>query len=327
MNGNGTELRAALKETERLASAAELAAHSRRPSTAIDRAFHIVENVIEASRTGRDEVVRAFAHALVSTTRALGTVLDRTEAELKGLRSTVDELQSRINGAYALSDDAYRGFEERFRGDYQDVLRRHEIYRPWIDELASRHHGSVVFEIGPGRGEMAKLLKDSGFHWRGVDSNTSSCNGLVAKGYDARTGDGWTLLSEEPDNSLGAIVSLHVVEHVPFHKVRELFTLAQAKLKPGGLLILETPNWSSLTSTFNFYLDPTHLRPVDGRLLEFLAHRESFSVLLCEGVEPPEKLELLPKDVPGAEVHNRNLEKLNRLLMQGQDLAFVARKG
>ncbi len=307
-----------------MAAAAEAQATRRQePNTPFERAFSLLEHVIETARAGRDETVKSLAAAFGSMTRALGTMLDRTESELQSIRATV----SRLEGTTNLSDLQYRGFEERFRGDFHDVLRRHEVYRPWLAELAHRRPGGQVFEIGPGRGEMARMVSEVGFKWRGVDANVSQVAVLKSKGFDARSGEGWNLLADEPEESLTAIVALHVIEHVPFQKVIQLFELAASRLEPGGLLVLETPNWRSLQAALNFYLDPTHLRPVDGRLLEFIAAEHGFSVLLCQGVEPLAPLQKLPDEAPHANVYNGNIDRLNNLLLDGQDLVFVARRG
>ncbi len=321
-------LRQLLLDSERMAAAAELAATKRAEvNTPFEKAFSVLERVIEAARNGRDETVKSLAAALASMTKALGGMLDRTEQELKGLRATVGRLEARLDGTAALTDHLYRNFEERFRGDWQDVLRRHEVYLPWLEELKARHPGAQMLELGPGRGEMALLAKRHGFAWRGIDTNAEQVARLKAKGLEAQVGDAWAALEAAPEDSLGAIVSLHVIEHLPFGRVIELFQLARTRLEKGGLLILETPNWQSLDSAFNFYLDPTHLRPVDGRLLEFTAEEHGLEVLFCEGVEPAAQLEKLPEGEPQAALHNRNLERLNTLLFQGQDLAFVARRG
>jgi O-antigen chain-terminating methyltransferase len=49
-------------------------------------------------------------------------------------------------------------------------------------------------------------------------------------------------------------------------------------LKPGGLLIMETPNPENLVvATRNFYLDPTHQRPIPSPLLAFVAEHAGFA--------------------------------------------------
>ena len=49
-------------------------------------------------------------------------------------------------------------------------------------------------------------------------------------------------------------------------------------LKPGGLLIMETPNPENIVvATRNFYLDPTHQRPIPPMLLAFVAEYAGFA--------------------------------------------------
>ena len=63
--------------------------------------------------------------------------------------------------------------------------------------------------------------------------------------------------------------------------------LAWRALRPGGVLILETPNPLSLVvAARNFWLDPTHRRPVHPESLEL-----SFELA---GFEPVERVDLRP---------------------------------
>ena len=49
-------------------------------------------------------------------------------------------------------------------------------------------------------------------------------------------------------------------------------------LKPGGLLIMETPNPDNIqVATNNFYIDPTHLRPIPSDFLFYLTSIHSLS--------------------------------------------------
>jgi O-antigen chain-terminating methyltransferase len=74
------------------------------------------------------------------------------------------------------------------------------------------------------------------------------------------------------------VSAFHVVEHIPFEILQMVVREAMRILVPGGLLILETPNPENLVvGTNNFYLDPTHIRPVPSLLLEFCAEFAGFA--------------------------------------------------
>ncbi|MGB2683144.1 MAG: methyltransferase domain-containing protein, partial [Candidatus Competibacter sp.] len=79
------------------------------------------------------------------------------------------------------------------------------------------------------------------------------------------------------DNSQCIVSGFHFVEHIPFADLRVLITEALRVLRPGGLLILETPNPENVVvGTTNFYLDPTHQRPIPPLLLSFLPEYQGF---------------------------------------------------
>ena len=77
-----------------------------------------------------------------------------------------------------------------------------------------------------------------------------------------------------PEQSLGSIISVHVVEHLPLATLVELLELAATRLRPGGIFVAETPNPASLIVLGNSYiLDPTHVWPLHPSLLTFLCER------------------------------------------------------
>ena len=85
-------------------------------------------------------------------------------------------------------------------------------------------------------------------------------------------------LSALPDESQAVVSAFHVVEHITFDQLGTLVAEALRVLKPGGLLIMETPNPENIVvATRNFYLDPTHQRPIPSMLLAFVAEYAGFS--------------------------------------------------
>jgi O-antigen chain-terminating methyltransferase len=107
-------------------------------------------------------------------------------------------------------------------------------------------------------------------------------------GLSAVHDDSISFLAGLPDASIGGVTSFHMVEHLPFQQIIALVDHALRVLKPGGLLILETPNPQNiLVGSHSFHLDPTHARPLPSELLWFLAEIRGFRNLRYLGLHPP----------------------------------------
>ena len=63
-----------------------------------------------------------------------------------------------------------------------------------------------------------------------------------AKGLDVRTDDAVSVLTAAEDQTFGAVIANQVIEHLPYDELLAFFRTAPLKLKPGGLLIVETVN-------------------------------------------------------------------------------------
>ena len=183
--------------------------------------------------------------------------------------------------------------------------------------------GSVVVDLGCGRGELVEVLTEAGQHALGVDSNTSQVLELVG---DAGAGrfiedDLFHWLDQAADGSCRALVSMHVVEHLPIDLQVRLVFEAHRVLAPGGLLVLETPNTLSLsTAATNFWVDPTHERPVHPLYLEFLAREAGFSSNETRLLHP------IDASFPATDGSEELVRALDSLLLGHGDLALVARR-
>ena len=212
----------------------------------------------------------------------------------------------------ALEEAFYPALEQQFRGTLDEIRARQLPYQPWI---AGAPAGPVA-DIGCGRGEWLGLLREWGRDGVGVDLNSVLVGELQARGLNAVHADALAWLHQQADDSLAAITSFHVVEHLPLGVLLQLVDEARRVLKPGGLLILETPTPENLlVATQSFWLDPTHQRPLPPGLLEFMA--------VHAGLRHETTLRLSPPDLDGQAIADPTLRGL---MMQGRDYAVVARK-
>lgn len=172
----------------------------------------------------------------------------------------------------------YREFEERHYAPRSAIKELRKQYLPFLEDLAKNHKHSLSFDIGCGRGEWLELMNEVGFSASGIDLDQSMLQDCHDRNLDVILGDGVAHLASLPDNSYALITAFHVVEHIDFSQLTALVRDAKRVLIPGGMLILETPNPENLVvGTSNFYLDPTHQRPIPLQLLSFLVEHEGFA--------------------------------------------------
>ena len=175
-------------------------------------------------------------------------------------------------------DDFYQAFESRFRGPRELIKARQRVYLPFIEPLLLFYEEAQAVDLGCGRGEWLEILKESGFHGHGVDLDDGMLAACRQAGLDVVTQDALSALKALPDESQVVVSGFHIAEHIDFSDLRLLIQEALRVLKPAGLLILETPNPENITvGTVNFYLDPTHQKPIPPPLLSFLPEYYGFS--------------------------------------------------
>ena len=171
----------------------------------------------------------------------------------------------------------YHAFEDRFRGSRELIKSRLRIYLPFIIPLKAIYDDCRVIDLGCGRGEWLELMADEGFEAHGVDLDESMLAAHKAEGLSVTKADAMEYLQALHNDSVVLVSGFHIIEHIAFESLQKLVSEAFRVLRPGGLLILETPNPESLSvSTTEFYLDPTHRRPIPPKLLYFLADYNNF---------------------------------------------------
>ncbi len=201
-----------------------------------------------------------------------------------------------------MDDGFYRAFEDRYRGSRELIKLRLKTYLPFVRPLLDFYGKGEALDLGCGRGEWLELLAEAGFIAIGVDLDDiqlAACKGL---GLNVRTADAIDFIKRLPDANLVLVTAFHLVEHLQFSQLQELVKEALRVLKPGGLLILETPNPENiLTGTSNFYMDPMHQRPIPPQLLSFLPEYYGFRKVkilrLQETVRPREEEKMSLFDV------------------------------
>ena len=188
-----------------------------------------------------------------------------------------------------MSDDFYRAFEERYRGPRGLIKQRLRVYLPFVEPLKAIDPDAVAVDLGCGRGEWLELMRDIGVIARGVDLDAGMLAACREEALSAEEGEALAYLRQLPDGSVSIVSAFHVAEHIPFADLQALVQDALRVLRPGGLLILETPNPENIVvGTSSFYFDPSHVRPLPPQLLSFLPEHYGFArTAVLRLQEPP----------------------------------------
>lgn len=257
--------------------------------------------------------------------------LDRVRRETRRLWSGLSSALAAAEGASALkearSEQDYLDFEDRFRGSPEEISLRVE---PYVQRLRGR---GEILDLGCGRGEALEVFRAAGIPARGVDGSSAMVRVCREKGLAVEQMDLLAALETVEPERLGGIVSFHVIEHLPTPVLDRMVRLAWRALAPGGVLVLETPNPLSLVvAARNFWLDPTHLRPVHPETLEHLLRAAGFDPVERVESSPFSTAERLPelsvRDLAPEQralAYEINLlrDRLDSLLFGAQDYAVV----
>jgi O-antigen chain-terminating methyltransferase len=235
-------------------------------------------------------------------------------------------------GSASLPATAYIRFEDRHRGSQAEIQERQRAY---LDLFVRA--GGPVLDAGCGRGEFLALCAEAGLDARGVDIDEAMVARCREAGLTAERGDLLAHLEALPDASLGGVFSAQVIEHIPAEAFIALVRLAQAKLRPGGVLLCETPNPACLTVFSGaFYVDLTHLRPIHPEAARFVfeaAGLRDVEVRFANPYPPEAGLQRLEPlwymrryEEAFLEALNDNFARLNALLWGAQDYAVIGWK-
>jgi len=174
----------------------------------------------------------------------------------------------------------YFEFEEVFRGSEDLIKQRQRQYVPYFKGKEK------IVDLGSGRGEFLEVLREAGISSIGVDCDHDMVARSKAKGLVVVQNDIFQYLESVYAESIDGIFSAQVIEHLPFEKIDVLFRLAYKKLKPEGILVVETVNPHNLSAFRCFYLDPTHQRPLFPEIINYLCRSSGFKDITIKFIIP-----------------------------------------
>ncbi|HUJ15379.1 MAG TPA: class I SAM-dependent methyltransferase [Thermoanaerobaculia bacterium] len=245
---------------------------------------------------------------------AIDQKIESVAARLRDI--TTPLLQTTDNRQPTTSDFLYRRLEDALRGevDVEDYVVRARDNQPALD-------------IGCGRGEFLEACKTAGIEARGFDVNERSVADLQKRGFDVALAGIPECFEGIRHASIGSVVAMHVVEHLPVEQLFALFAQSARVLRPGGLLMIETPNAESIAvSASDFWRDPTHIAPRHVAALTILAREHGFSIEDVRAIHPLPAGNEIAYSPDDPESVRHIAEIINERVLAPQDLRLILKR-
>ncbi len=319
-------------ESRALQAIRDIEARARERETAFDASSLAMHRDYEAALTRGIGEMQAKVDA---TAAEIQQRLWRELAELKAEQERLIESELRVlrrrSAASSVESHAplqaaqeaqapaldYARFEERFRGDEAFVAENQRFYLPYFESCER------VLDLGCGRGELLQLLAAQGKTVMGVDLDADALAACREKGLSVEQAELFAFLQKQPEGSWDGVFCAHVVEHLPPARIPELLEACRRVLRADGVAAFETPNPGCLAIfAGDFYLDPTHERPVPHPRMHFHLQEAGFGRI--EVVERHPAIEVYPELRALDEV--QGLAGFRRKFFGGLDYAIIARR-
>jgi O-antigen chain-terminating methyltransferase len=258
--------------------------------------------------------------------RQLAELIDKELRAVEG-RFNPAEIYRLYQEQNNITDEIYFELEKNFRGTDECIVERQDFYR----NLIASHHAEMkekdgfYLDVGCGRGELLNLLRNNDIPARGIDINQQMVEKCREMDLAVYREDAISYLKTLPDGELRGVIALQVIEHLSIKSLFELLYLIHGKLKPGGILVLETINPESLYALRWFYLDYTHNKPLPAPLVQFFIYMAGFpqaEIILRSPVEGWKQMSVTGNN----QILDDNFNKINNFLFGYQDYAIRAIK-
>jgi SAM-dependent methyltransferase len=188
------------------------------------------------------------------------------ESELAALRIRFSRLSPPPAGVDAFA------LQNRLQGPREGVMSRLRTYLEYF------HDAGKVLDLCCGRGELVELLEAEGVPVWGVDPDPDMADYCRERGLPVGRSDAAEYLDEQADGSLGGVFLGGATERLAPVALVGLLRRCRAKLRAGGVLVVEAVNPTCPEALANFSGDPSRNRPFPPDLLRFLLQSEGFAV-------------------------------------------------
>lgn len=252
------------------------------------RMSHFHGKVVNAISMERDILEQAIQQNQRIANK-IGEQENRFNAVMQQLQALTEEneklkLQLRkIENLPTDDDNFYHAFEEKFRGSQDQIRDRLRVYVPKLKEYLQDWSNGTFIDVGSGRGEWLDILRENGAKdYVGVDLNARQNALCEERGHRVLQMDCIEYLASLPADSVDLVTGFQIIEHLCMSDLMELLKESYRVLKKGGMILFETQNPKNLiVGADTFYIDPSHKRPLEPRMVAFFAEWCGYGQVQC----------------------------------------------
>lgn len=174
-------------------------------------------------------------------------------------------------------------------------FRRHEIA---YTELLEHCRGKVVLEAGSGEGYGADMISDVAAHVIGVDYDASAVEHVRIRYPRVEMVEGNLAALPQADSSVDVVVNFQVIEHL--WDQGQFLAECRRVLRPGGTLLISTPNRITFSPGRDTPLNPFHTRELSAAELAELLAEAGLTVTRMAGIHHGPALRALDRKHGGS---------------------------
>jgi SAM-dependent methyltransferase len=115
-----------------------------------------------------------------------------------------------------------------------------------------------ALDVGCGHGFTLQALASSGYDANGIDASEDQVAEARTAGLRAEVNSDLATWANGHEGTYDLVTMYDVLEHVPVNAQLDFLEGAYRVLKPGGSLLIQTPNAASPAASFVRYVDWTH---------------------------------------------------------------------
>jgi len=148
----------------------------------------------------------------------------------------IQDRKATVNESHLFTYLEKLGLVSLMRSLHASVFRRSVLFSRYIQK------GDSVLDVGCGHGNLAHVVTEQGASWNGLEIDAKRCAYVRGMGYRCFEGTIEEFL-EIRSERFDVLLLSHVLEHC--HDPVAFIRSCRSALKPGGRLVLASPNYDS----------------------------------------------------------------------------------